>query len=1319
MYLSSDRLFYFAGENVVQDFNNPTQTPGLRASTKDYLNESRDASFYSKPATLKEPEQNKGEAIKKKVVPKHEDIYNSHNDPPRDLGEQFVRVLLDEFKRVRQISTKDPKVLLEFWRQNRKLRQKEAENLNKSRVNAKNNQSFHSQASQTSERIRELQNIAKEREVDVEYTLQIQSEILQQEENMKKYILDAYRQKKMEESIKQAQKPKKMSEEVLNRLYKAPPPKEKPEDEGRPSTQKTDERKTYDKIFMKKLSDMYADSRPTERRNVDQDRLFSFWQGLSNKNEYKLDKKESVVKEDLELYFDEKYDRIEDLYIAKYGFRTYETKSLLTFYKNEISEEEKKRREIDFDPLYLEKPLDRYCAKRKKEHEEYQRKHAEEMRQREEQERSRLSKMVIRKEIKATGLENLAKPKDNLKRGKTMIFLKKVFPHDKILQKMIINEFKKNKLLKYPEEYDVYDSEDEMDTYQRDELREPFRTVRKEGRALKISDLSKPLNMREKEIMEPFQKYLEQRYLDSNLKLEEEKQKADKEQKEDKKLNRFIAVKVRGYLQMRKRRLYEKIPTLKKFLIQTYQEMQTQYKESTERRFPHITYGYSKRLKANSYPVEFKRYFFILVRAISRGTKMSQGKNLLPFWAPPSAGAKAYNALNTNISYNKRVNELSKETKIKKIEDQTEKKTCWQKDEFYTARLNMMMRLSDAKECTFTPNVGSKMPKEYKELMLQEYAAWANQFLTSTKSSFDEWVNAMGDNLSKRFPTIYKYGKFKRALRFWKEEQYVKAYKEIAEAFHIDDIKKHFDPTFRPNSIHNRSTLYSKENLKVNEETYIPSENFNDAPNARFLEDVYILIMFLESHEKDLKKSVKEVEDMLNQDRMRFRSKVTKSKSKTMMCPLGDQCSEDIRPRWPNTNTKTISKFGQKCEYAHHLFELKFEQEIKAKKKMLNNTLNELNKKLQSDYVKPAFNPGGGVFTDCIGCGEELRTKGISKGVCSSCQLKKGVSKKLEAYRQKAATKYLKITRQDSFLNQYHEKHDFEERLNLKMGYYRKACILYENERYKDAFKNIAKAVEMVKNEKRLEEDKEQKRAHDLKVKLGIDPSIPLTMDMIYDFEKSDNLAETGGSLESINGLTKAKVRAFAEKMGYIGEQKVDVNEFLNYQIQEMYIKIEKALQVKIQDIDRLQKKIEKLEGFDEEVEEVHAEQNTIGMNESLSAKRRRQQSLRPKHKFDIDMVPVEKKIDNMQKTIQYIKNEMERGEPPHAWKPTKHDNIILDIEKYDAMMSEKNFKKAPGEKSKELSSTLNPNDKSKSIYARDIDDLLKMPYEKSSPMKY
>lgn len=44
---------------------------------------------------------------------------------------------------------------------------------------------------------------------------------------------------------------------------------------------------------------------------------------------------------------------------------------------------------------------------------------------------------------------------------------------------------------------------------------------------------------------------------------------------------------------------------------------------------------------------------------------------------------------------------------------------------------------------------------------------------------------------------------------------------------------------------------------------------------------------------------------------------------------------------------------------------------------MLNQTLDGLNRKLESDFTKPAFNPGGNVFTDCIGCGEEVYSKGL------------------------------------------------------------------------------------------------------------------------------------------------------------------------------------------------------------------------------------------------------------------------------------------------------------------------------------------------------
>jgi hypothetical protein len=56
----------------------------------------------------------------------------------------------------------------------------------------------------------------------------------------------------------------------------------------------------------------------------------------------------------------------------------------------------------------------------------------------------------------------------------------------------------------------------------------------------------------------------------------------------------------------------------------------------------------------------------------------------------------------------------------------------------------------------------------------------------------------MGTNFSSRYPVIYKYGKFKRALRFWKEDRYIQAYKEIAEAFNIDNIKKQFNPEYDP-----------------------------------------------------------------------------------------------------------------------------------------------------------------------------------------------------------------------------------------------------------------------------------------------------------------------------------------------------------------------------------------------------------------------------------------------------------------------------------------------------------------------------------------
>jgi len=63
---------------------------------------------------------------------------------------------------------------------------------------------------------------------------------------------------------------------------------------------------------------------------------------------------------------------IEDHFETKYGYRTYDVRTLIIFYKHEISEAEKKRKDIDFDVVALEKPLEKYCLKRKQQREEYE-----------------------------------------------------------------------------------------------------------------------------------------------------------------------------------------------------------------------------------------------------------------------------------------------------------------------------------------------------------------------------------------------------------------------------------------------------------------------------------------------------------------------------------------------------------------------------------------------------------------------------------------------------------------------------------------------------------------------------------------------------------------------------------------------------------------------------------------------------------------------------------------------------------------------------------------------------------------------------------
>lgn len=241
-----------------------------------------------------------------------------------------------------------------------------------------------------------------------------------------------------------------------------------------------------------------------------------------------------------------------------------------------------------------------YCERKKQRlEEERQDKEAEEQNKKMKQEM--LKQMVLRKDVESTDLDTLARPKDRLKVGKAIMNMAKMFPDDIILKKLLIREFHEKKLAKYPEEYDVYDSEEEIEIKGRDMLKEPYKSAHSEKRNfLTLTDLIKPEQKREKEITAPFQSQLEQFVMDVHEKMERKKEEAKEIEREDRLLDRFILKNVKDFLEMRKRRLEQRVYTLKEFLVLTYKEMKSLHPEATKRRFPHITYGYSKRLKRKS-----------------------------------------------------------------------------------------------------------------------------------------------------------------------------------------------------------------------------------------------------------------------------------------------------------------------------------------------------------------------------------------------------------------------------------------------------------------------------------------------------------------------------------------------------------------------------------------------------------------------------------------------------------------------------------------------------------------------------------------------
>jgi hypothetical protein len=77
------------------------------------------------------------------------------------------------------------------------------------------------------------------------------------------------------------------------------------------------------------------------------------------------------------------------------------------------------------------------------------------------------------------------------------------------------------------------------------------------------------------------------------------------------------------------------------------------------------------------------------------------------------------------------------------------------------------------------------------------------------------------------------------------------------------------------------------------------------------------------------------------------------------VCPLKEKCPKDMRPKRLTSNSKSINKFGEECQFPHHQLELKFPESIITKLSVSHNSIKNLKGQINSAKPNEFFKPSG------------------------------------------------------------------------------------------------------------------------------------------------------------------------------------------------------------------------------------------------------------------------------------------------------------------------------------------------------------------------
>jgi len=276
---------------------------------------------------------------------------------------------------------------------------------------------------------------------------------------------------------------------------------------------------------------------------------------------------------------------------------------------------------------------------------------------------------------------------------------------------------------------------------------------------------------------------------------------------------------------------------------------------------------------------------------------------------------------------------------------------------------------------------------------------------------------------------------------------------------------------------------------------------------------------------------------------------------KSIMCPLKSECPFDLRPRWPHSNLKANTPFGVGCNYAHHISELKFEQEMEQQIRLKEQNLKKLLKD-EDPMIVDEWNPTGAIFS-CNGCGKSygLRKRGEKGGtkVCGFCRYTQHNDLMTDKERKEAERTNKIILEKINYKSSPPE--EWDQSFEKKFGVLKKASVLYSFRRYVDSLEVIGEARNLVIKE----QESNLKKFHDLDLrwrkKLEIEHLIIPREILNYE------ITEDTIKYFKIEGISLSTLLVYADKMRKGNDFSIfNRHTYLNNQILIYYDMVKKTI---------------------------------------------------------------------------------------------------------------------------------------------------------------